>query len=455
MRLSLASIRQWLGLPVGRKGPVVRGCSIDSRTIRPGELFFAIRGPLHDGHDYVGASLGRGAAAAVVSRAVQGADGLPLLRVADTASALRTVAGRARASWGGTVVAITGSSGKTTTKDITAALLAESMPTARSEGNLNNQYGLPLSLLRIPSDARAAVVEIGINHSGEMRPLARTAAPDISVVTNVGSAHLGNFGSVDEIGREKGKLVEALGERGTAVLNADDPRVSGFRKLHPGRVVTFGIDQPADVRAEGVEESGADGVRFRLAGQVLVSALPGRHSVYNILAAMAVARCLGLGPAQLADAVARLRPAAMRGTVRKSGGVTVIDDCYNANPAAMASMLEVLRRTAAARRIAVLGEMRELGEHSGELHREVGAAVSSAGVDYLVAVGGDAAQIADSAGVPSEFHECPAEAARFLKGFVRTGDAVLIKASRGVGLERVRDPLLELLGQRGTERVAV
>lgn len=455
MRLPLARIRHWLGLPRGRPGPVVRGYSIDSRTIRPGDLFFAIRGPRHDGHDYVGDVMRRGAAAAVVNASFQGEGKGAVLHVPDTARALRIVAGRARADWGRTVIAITGSGGKTTTKEVTAALLSESLPVARSEGNLNNEYGLPLSLLRIPDEARAAVVEIGINHAGEMRPLAETAAPDISVVTNVGPAHLGNFESVNEIAREKGKLIEALGGGGVAVLNADDPRVFGFRKLHSGPTVTFGIERRADIRATDVEEFGADGVRFRLEGRTMVSSLPGRHSVYNILASIAAMRCVSPDPERLQDAIARLRPGAMRGMVRKSGGVTVIDDCYNANPAAMASMLEVLRRTEAARRIAVLGEMRELGRSSREFHRRVGAAVASAGVDYLVAVGGDAVQIAESAGVPSEFHECPAAAARCLQRFVRSGDAILIKASRGVGLERVRDPLLELLGREGTERAVV
>ena len=451
MTLQLSKIREWLGLPQGNSGGAARGYSIDSRTVQPGDLFFAIRGPRNDGHDYVPAALRRGAVAAVVEPSYRGAGEQALVPADDTGVALRTVAAKARQEWGRTVIAVTGSGGKTTTKDVIAALLGESRPVAKSEGNLNNEYGLPLSLLRVPAEAHAAVVEIGINHAGEMRPLAGIAAPDIGVVTNVGSAHLGNFASVDEIGREKGQLIESLSEGGTAILNADDPRVSGFRSLHSGRTVTFGIDRAADIRAEDVEELGADGIRFRLAGNRMVSALPGRHSVYNILAAIAAVRPLGIGPERLPDAVARLRPTAMRGIVRKAGGVTVIDDCYNANPSAMAAMLEVLRRTDATRRIAVLGEMRELGERSRELHRQVGMAVALAGVDYLVAVGGDAAQIADSAGVPAEFHDSPAAAARFLTRFVRAGDAVLIKASRGVGLERLRDPLFEVLSQTVVE----
>ncbi len=455
MTLRLRQLRQWLGLPQGRPGLLAHGYSIDSRTIQPGDLFFAIRGPRNDGHAYVGDALRLGAVAAVVETSFRGADEGDLLRVTETGEALRTVAARARGTWGRTVVAITGSGGKTTTKDVTAELLGATLSVAKSEGNLNNEYGLPLSLLRISAQSRVAVVEIGINHAGEMGSLARVAAPDIGVVTNVGAAHLGNFASVDEIGREKGRLIEALGEGGTAVLNADDSRVAGFRSLHSGRTVTFGIERPADVRGEDVDELGAEGTRFRIGEHPMATALPGKHNVYNILAATAVARCLGIGPERLKEAIASLRPGAMRGFVRKSGGVTLIDDCYNANPSAMKAMLEVLRRTEAARRIAVLGEMRELGERSRELHREVGEAVASAGIDYLVAVGGDAAEIVESAGVPAEFHENPVSAAGFLTRFVRAGDAVLIKASRGVGLERVRDPLLEALGRNGAERIVV
>lgn len=455
MTVQLSQLRQWLGLPQGRPGLAALGYSIDSRTTRPGDLFFAIRGPRNDGHAYVQDALRLGAVAAVVETSFRGANEADLLRVTETGEALRTLAAHARAAWGRTVVAVTGSGGKTTTKDVTAELLGATLSVAKSEGNLNNEYGLPLSLLRISAESRVAVVEIGINHTGEMGPLARVAAPDIGVVTNVGAAHLGNFASVDEIGREKGRLIEALGEGGTAVLNADDERVAGFRNLHSGRTVTFGIERPADVRGEDVEELGAEGTRFRIGTHPMATALPGRHNVYNILAAAAVARCLGIEPQRLQGAIASLRPSSMRGFVRKSGGVTVIDDCYNANPSAMKAMLEVLRRTQAARRIAVLGEMRELGQRSRELHREVGEAVASAGIDYLIAVGGDAAEIVESAGVPAEFHESPVSAAGFLTRFVRAGDAVLIKASRGVGLERVRDPLFEALGPNGAERIVV
>ena len=424
------------------------GYSIDSRSVDAGDLFFAIRGPRHDGHDFVPEALGKGAVAAVVHDSYPAAAGEPLLPVADTAVALRDLASKARRRWGRTVIGVTGSSGKTTTKDAIAALLEGFMPVARTRGNLNNEFGLPLSLLRIPDHARAAVVEVGINRPGEMSMLADVARPDIGVVTNIGTAHVGNFASEDEIAFEKGYLIERLGPDGTAVLNADDPRTPALRKRHAGRTETFGIDGAADVRATRVRDAGTAGVRFELDGLPVAMRLPGRHNVYNVVAAVAALGPLGIGARDLVEPIARLQARAMRGVVHEAGGVTLIDDCYNANPAAMAAMLQVLRGTSASRRIAVLGEMRELGERSRELHRQVGRAAESAGVDYLVAVGGDAAEIASAARVPGEFHETPCEAADSLARMLRPGDAVLLKASRGVGLERARDPVLHALGRR-------
>lgn len=450
MILTLNQIRAWLELPGAGPSGEVRGFSIDSRTLEPADLFFAIRGPVHDGHAFVADAFARGAAAAIVQAAYAGPAGGALLRVGCPAAALRALAARARREWAKTVIAVTGSGGKTTTKETIAALLGEVMAVSKSAGNLNNEYGLPLSLLRTSDAAAASVVEIGVNHPGEMRPLADLAAPDIGVVTNVGSAHLGNFPSVDAIAVEKGQLVQALRSGGTAVLNADDPRVAAYAASLAGPVVTFGIERAADVRARHCEDLGAAGCRFEVDGVPLESPLPGRHNIANVLAALAVARVLGIGAERLRGGVARLRPASMRGAVRQVGGVTLIDDCYNANPDAMEAMLEVLRRTSAQRRIAVLGEMRELGTRSRELHRRVGEATARAGLDYLVAVGGDAAEIAAAANVPAEFCACPQDAAALLTGRLRPGDAVLLKASRGVALERVRDALLAELDRQAS-----
>lgn len=461
MTARLSQIRAWLGLPAGESDAEVRGYSIDSRTVRPGELFFAIRGPRHDGHEFVRDAFARGAAGAVVATDDASGYGGAQLVVSDTAAALQELAARVRRAWGGRVVAVTGSCGKTTTKEAIATLLGTFLPVAKSEGNLNNEFGLPLSLLRIPDRARVAVVEIGINHPGEMEPLAKIASPDVSVVTNVGPAHLGNFASVNEIAQEKGRLVAALSATGSAVLNADDHRVAAFRHRHEGASLTFAIERNADLKAENLEDRGVEGFRFNLGGRQLSSPLAGRHNVYNVLAAIAAVRPFGIEPWELAGVLGQLRPAPMRGVIRNVGGVVLIDDCYNANPDAMEAMLRVLVHTPASRRIAVLGEMRELGARSRELHRRVGAAVASSGIDYLVAVGGDAAEIALSAGIPGEFCESAGQAASVLAGLVRRGDAVLLKGSRGVSLERARDPLLELLagaagaaGERTATRAA-
>ena len=447
MKLSLAQIGEWLEAKPEAASPtgVATGFSIDSRTLQPGDLFFAVRGPNHDGHDYIEQAFAAGAAAAVVE-AGRPAVGGTAFRVSDPAEALRRLASAARRHWGGSAVAVTGSNGKTTTKEITAALLGEAFPVSKTEGNLNNELGLPLSILRIEDRARAAVLEMGMNHSGEIRRLAAIARPDAGIVTNVSAAHVGHFDSVDGVAAAKRELIESLGASGTAVLNADDERVAGFRRAHAGRAISFGIEQPADIRAGDVVDLGAGGVRFRVEGCRFETALAGRHNVYNILAALAAARSFGIELPALAEAVRRLHPADMRGEIRRIGGVTVIDDCYNANPAAMRAMLEVLRNTPARRRIAVLGEMRELGAQSKTLHRGLGEAAGACGLDRLLTVGGDASQIAAAADCPSEFHETPESAGAALAADLAPGDAVLLKGSRGVALERARNLIFEAIG---------
>lgn len=446
MTFELSQIRQWLGLPERGAQGEVSGYSIDSRTIGAGELFFAIRGESRDGHAYVQDALDRGAVAAVVESSYAGAKPEALLPVEDPAAALRELAAKARRHWNRTVIAITGSSGKTTTKDILAELLSSFMPVAKSEGNLNNEYGLPLSLLRIPSSAEVAVVEIGINHPGEMRPLAQLAGPNVSVVTNVGAAHVGNFASIDEIAVEKRGLVEALGPGGTAVLNADDPRVREFAAVHSGPTVTFGIDERADVRGSGIKDYGAARLEFRANRRLMRPyMLFGRHNVYNILAALAALQVLGITVPLAQESVVRLQASAMRGRVMQAGNITVIDDCYNSNPPAVIAMLDTLRQTQASRHIAVLGEMRELGRESVRLHREVGKELRPRRIDYLIAVGGHAAKIAETATVPKRVCKTPEQAGQVLARMVKDSDAVLLKASRGVGLERARDILLNAL----------
>ena len=450
MTLSLETIAGLLGVPIPAVAPDIAGdiagWSIDSRTIAAGDCFFALRGPTHDGHDYIASVFERGAALAVVETA-SGAGGLQL-QVPDTAAALQALGCGARRQWGGTVVAVTGSAGKTTTKDTIAALLATEYPVGRNSGNLNNHLGLPLSILRLPDDSKVAVLEMGMNHEGEIRDLARIAVPRIGVVTNVGWAHTENFADgVAGIARAKSELIQALPREGTAVLNADDDRVREFAKLHAGPSIFFGFAESADVRAEDVRLT-PEGARFRALGVDFESPLAGRHGVSNVLAAIAVAHAMGIAPERLRDAVRTLAPGKMRGERSVHNGITIINDCYNANPEAMRSMLELLRDTPATRRIAVLGEMLELGREAGTLHRNIGRFAAEQGIHAVIGIRGagrwmvDEAMAAGLSGGAASFFETPEEAGEFLRHYLKPGDAVLFKGSRGVHVERALEVAL-------------
>jgi UDP-N-acetylmuramoyl-tripeptide--D-alanyl-D-alanine ligase len=419
-------------------GRNILGWSVDSRTLRPGDLYFALRGPNHDGHEYVGEVFGKGAVAVVVDRevTVQG----PALRVSDSLAALQRVATEARGEWAGQVVGVTGSAGKTTTKDVIAEMLAEGFKTAKNEGNLNNHVGLPLSLLRIDDGAAVAVLEMGMNHAGEIRALAEIARPNVGVVTNVGWAHIENFESVEGIAAAKRELIESLTEDGTAVLNADDERVAAFAKVHPKRVVLYGQSAGADVRAEDVEFS-VDGVKFRVGSVRFDSPMTGRHSVSNLLAGIAVAGIYGITPDRLVNRARKLRPGKMRGESFYYHGVLIYNDCYNSNPDAVRAMLDVLRDTPARRRIAVLGEMLELGRWAEPLHRDVGNYAAELGIDVLVGLRGAACYLLDAAkrsGLRADaafFFDEPAQAGDLVRSLAQPGDAILFKGSRGVHVE--------------------
>jgi len=450
MKFSLRAVADALGVSLpANPNAMVTGWSVDSRTLQPGDLFFALRGTLHDGHKYVAEVLGKGAVAAVVEEAA-GLDDR-VLRVGDTLHALQQVAGWGRREWRGDVVAVTGSAGKTTTKDVIAEMLATEIPTAKNQGNLNNHVGLPLSLLRLEETARVAVLEMGMNHAGEIRELAAIARPDVGVVTNVGYAHIENFESIDDIAAAKRELVEALEDRGTAVLNADDERVAAFAAAHRGRTILYGQSPAAQVRAEDVEYSRADGtpgVRFRVGTTRFESPLTGRHSVSNVLAGIAVAGVYGIPPERLRERVGQLTPGKMRGERLTHNGILIYDDCYNSNPDAVRAMLEVLRDTPARRRIAVLGEMLELGRWAEPLHRDVGDYAAVCGLDVLVGIRGAAWHMVDAvkrAGLTAGaalFFDDPAAAGRCLRTLAQPGDAILFKGSRGVHVERALEEFL-------------
>jgi len=420
-------------------GELVTGWSIDSRTVNPGDLFFAIRGDNQDGHAYVNAGFARGAIAAIVSDDIKAPAG-PLLQVRDTLAALQILGLWARRRWAKPVVAITGSAGKTTTKDAVAALLATRFEVGKTAGNLNNHLGVPLSLLRMPGSAEVGVMELGMNHAGEIRALATLAEPQIGVVTNVGYAHIEAFESVDAIALAKRELIESLPPDGVAVLNADDSRVLAFRDIFSGRVVTYGLSEQAELRGDDVEIL-PEGVAFSVSGVRFRSSLPGRHGIQNVLAALAVATIFGIELSTLASAVIRLAPGRMRGERRQWRSVTILDDCYNSNPDAVRFMIDVLKGEPAGRRIAVLGEMLELGNWAEKLHAEVGEYAASSGIDVIVGIQGAARPLVEAAsrraaaGQETYFFEKPEAAGAFLRRFVKPGDAILFKGSRGTHVE--------------------
>ena len=433
MTLEIQKVAQAMAAAGAPPPGFASGWSVDTRTQQPGDVYFALRGPNHDGHDFLPAAAEKGAAALVVERP-HGLAGE--LVVSDSLCALQTLGAWARAQWGGTVIGVTGSAGKTTTKDAIAHLLSVAVSTGKTVGNFNNHVGVPLSILRLPDNCTAAVLEMGMNHAGEIRRLAEIAKPQIGVVTNVGYAHVEFFDSIDGVAAAKRELIEGLPGDGVAVLNADDPRVVRFREVHPGRTVTFGFSESADVRAESVE-FGPDGTRFRACGADFQTPMAGRHGVANMLAAIAVAGLFDIRATRLQDAVASFGAGKMRGERLMHNGILVWNDCYNSNPEAARSMIDVLRETPALKRIAVLGEMLELGHASVELHRELGRYAAKQGVDVLIGVRGEAREMVDAAnGIQARFFEDPAEAGDYARRIAEGGDAVLFKGSRGVQVER-------------------
>jgi len=437
-------------------GPIV----IDSRSLAAGDFFIAIRGERFDGHDFVADALDRGAIGVLVDRAVaarQAGGGLPVvIETADTTAGLQGLARDVRRRSGAKVVAITGSAGKTTTKEIAAEFLSARYEVFRNTGNLNNHIGLPLSLLELRSRPEVAVVELGMNHPGEIRTLVGVAEPDVRVWTNVGDAHLGFFASADAIAGAKAEILEYARRDDVLIVNANDPRVMAFASAFTGRVVSFGTDVAADVAADHVEAGGLDGTRASVmtrAGAARIhTPLLGLGNLSNVLAAIAVAIEFDVPLDDIVARAAALRPARHRGELlRLPGGITLIDDSYNSSPAALKRALETVKAaTGSARKVAVLGEMLELGSHASRLHEECGRVAAVTGLDLLIAVGGDPsaalARAAVDAGMPAHavlLAGTSDEAARLALERVRPGDLVLVKGSRGIATDRVVQRLTE------------
>jgi len=457
LRLTAGDVAEATGgsLVTGDPLSAIGGFSIDSRRIAAGDLFFAIRGPRFDGHDFVASVLGAGAAGIVVCRQTSPLpSGGFVVLVDDTVRALQAMAAWIRRRSGAAVVSVTGSAGKTTTKEAIALMLAARYDVVRNAGNLNNHIGVPLSLLELRHRPDIAVVELGMNHPGELRTLVAIAEPDVRVWTNVAEVHTEFFASLDEVADAKAEVLEHATARTVLVANADDPlvmaRAAGFR----GHVLTFGLEQRADVTACDLDERGLDGFEALLrtpAGDAQVHIpLLGRANVMNVLAATCVAVHYEVPLDDIAGRIAMLEPAAHRGEVlRLAGGVTVVDDCYNSNPRALGGVLDVVGREGrSARRIAVLGEMLELGPLSRALHEMCGRAAAAANLRYLITVGGDPARAlgesAVAAGMERDavFHVAASpEAADTLVALVRPGDLVLVKGSRGIRTDIVVDRL--------------
>ncbi len=431
------------------------GYSIDSRTLSEGECFVAIRGKNFDGHQFIPDALNKGASLVIAESASQAAEGTaPLILVDDTLAALQKLAHYARQKWGKRIIGITGSTGKTTAKEITALVLGSKFQVFKSIGNFNNHYGLPLSLLKLEARHDIAVMELGMSAAGEIARLSEIAEPDIGIVTNVRPVHLEFFKTMEGIARAKRELIEALPEDGTAILNSDDVRVRKFARAFRGKVLTYGVEAVASYRALEVVNRGLQGCHFILEHhrRSYLFGLPllGIHNVHNCLPAISAGHHLGLEFNAIADAMTHLKPLAGWGeALYFADGFVVINDSYNSNPASLKAMIDLLKSIPDYRRkILFAGEMLELGLRSPDFHRKGGTMAAKANIDLILGVQGHASYLIEAAkanGVNSSraiFFDDTLAAAAWLSREVRSGDLVLVKGSRGVktelAIERLR-----------------
>jgi UDP-N-acetylmuramoyl-tripeptide--D-alanyl-D-alanine ligase len=444
---SLATVAKWAQgrlLTDRPEATITRVCT-DSRTLRPGDFFVALRGENFDGHTFVAEAARLGAAGAMVEKTPAG---LPsefgVIEVEDTLQGLQRLSGAYRDTLSTKVVAITGSNGKTSTKDLTAGVLGKRFRTAKTEGNLNNHIGVPLTLLSLVSSDEVAVVELGMNHPGEIAPLAALAKPDAAIITNVGLAHIEYMGSREAIAQEKGTLAEAVSTKGTVILNADDDMTPSIAKRCRAKVMTAGLKN-GEVRASQLRTL-ASGMEFQLeSGGRSVSAslpVPGEHMVRNALLACAVGLVFGLTLEECAAGLGALELSKGRMQQKQIAGFTVLDDSYNANPDSVVAGLATLAQLpGSGRRIAVLGRMGELGHEAEAGHRRVGLAAGEQKLACVIAVGDEAHWIAEAArtsGVHQVIHVADtAAAAAALRTVAETGDIVLVKGSRSARMERV------------------
>jgi UDP-N-acetylmuramoyl-tripeptide--D-alanyl-D-alanine ligase len=437
-------------------GEIVQGADIatdsvviDSREVKPDSVFVAIKGDRLDGHQFIPQALAiaRGAVVSRVPENVPPEKGI--VRVTDTTIALQNLARSIRERYPFTLVAITGSAGKTTTKEMIATLVGSERRTFKSWGNFNNLIGCPLCIDNTPDDAEVVVSEMGMNHKGEIAQLAGLTHPDVGVYTNIGPVHIEFFGTIEKIAEAKRELLENVKPGGTIVLNADNQYVMDISRGFEGRKVTYGIDHDADFRAVNIREHGLLGTAFEVSGHAFELSLPGRHNLENLLAAIASVRAIGISWEGIDRGVREVKPAYHRGIILDARGTTIYDDTYNSNPYALGRALALMAQAnVAGRRIAVIGDMLELGDKELDYHRDAGRAIPKS-VDTVIGVGKRSRALLDGAreagfgnGNLHHFDDVRS-AAGFLETFIRPGDLVLIKASRGIGLDRIVNMLTD------------
>ena len=434
----------------GVRDAVFTGVSIDSRTVAPGEIFFAIRGPRMDGHRFIADVTARGALGAVAADDYVPSCELPenfvVIRVKDTHESLKTLARSVRLAWKGKLAAVTGSVGKTTTREFAYQLIKNRFRAYQTPGNYNNLFGLPLALFGLSPEHEVGIFEMGMSAPGEIAEMCRIALPETGILTNVAPAHLEFFASLEQIAEAKGELVEGLAPDGTLIYNADDPLVVKLAGRFGGKKISFGRSKDAAVRADNIEIHDLCATRFRLScgGVMLGAALPfaGEHYVRNALPGVALALDLGMTPEEIVPALERLQQAEMRGkTLRFREGFAVIDDSYNSSPRALMSMIEVLAAAPGfLRRILLAGEMLELGSSAPLLHYECGEFAARRGIDMVIGVTENAGEIvraAESNRMKALFFETSEGAAKFAVEIIRPGDLVLVKGSRGIHMEKI------------------
>lgn len=444
--MSLAELQQPLGATLVGPDCEIRGVSIDSRSIEAGDLFVALQGANFDGHDFVQQVSGMGAAALVTSRDVEST--LAQLRVGDTQVALGRLGGFNRSLFEGTVLAVTGSSGKTSVKNMLEAVFSRAGETLATQGNFNNEIGVPLTLLRLHPQVEFAVVEMGATKLGDIAWLCELGRPRIAMLLNAMPAHLDGFGSVEDVAQAKGEIFDGLGAGDVAIINADQPWARQWRKrAGKATVLDFGLDSPAALTARDIALHGFEGVSFTAstpAGDIAIRlGLPGRHNVANALVALAAGLACDLPLTTIRDGLESLGSVEGRLRVHRSpGGAAIIDDCYNANPGSVRAAIEMLA-SCSGRRTLVLGAMLELGERSAELHRQIGVAAASAGIENFVGVGQELTPAVEAFGAGSEWYPDREGAIAALRGRFDAQDTVLVKGSRSIGMETLLAALVE------------